>query len=41
MVPADLGLQARDDAELARRKRSEPGKGAEQEQRDRERAQKW
>jgi hypothetical protein len=33
-------LQARNDAELARRKRSKPGKGAEQKERDRERAQK-
>ena len=40
MVPADLGLQARDDGELARREGAEAGERGEQEERDPERAQK-
>jgi hypothetical protein len=40
MVPADLGLQARDEGELARREPAEAGERGEQEERDPERAQK-
>jgi hypothetical protein len=40
MVPADLGLQARDEDELARRESAEAGERGEQEERDPERAQK-